>query len=208
MRISICLPIHKMKGREEFLKKTFEMLSKQTFKDFEVVITDNDSGRFDRFGLEVNYSFNPRKGMAQNTNAAIKRCKGELIKILYLDDHLADENSLQDIVDNFKDEDMWMITGTSTNPHPYYTGDIHKGNNKLGSPSALTFRNKEPMFFDEKMTWLLDCDYYKRMYDKYGEPKILDKVNVVMGIGDHQMTHILSDSQKKLEDDYMSNKYL
>lgn len=175
-----------MKNGSQFLWESINMLCEQTFKDFEIIICKEGK-------------------MAENTNAGIKRAKGELIKILYLDDRLAHKNVLQEIVDNFKGQ--WMIVGSDDNQYPYWTNDIHQGNNKLGSPSALVIRNDSPMLFDENMSWLLDCDYYRRMYDKYGEPVILDGEYVVLGKGDHQMTHILTTSDKQQEDNYMKNKY-
>lgn len=188
MKLSVIIPIHNMEGGAEFLWRTVNILTEQTFQDFEIVITKQGT-------------------MPQNTNAGIKRAKGELIKILYLDDTLSHPNALQDIVDNFKPEDMWMITGANNNPYPYYTDDIETGNNKLGSPSALTIRNKNPMLFDENMTWLLDCDYYKRMYEAYGEPKILFGNQVTIGEGKHQMTHKLTNEDKFREEDYLKEKY-
>lgn len=175
-----------MKGGAEFLWRSINMLTKQTFQDFEIIVTQDGK-------------------MAENTNSGIKKARGELIKILYLDDMLAHENALQDIVDNFEGE--WMITAVNTNVSPYWTDDITTGNNKLGSPSALTIRNNNPLLFDETLSWLLDCDYYKRMYEKYGPPKILNGVNVILGIGDHQMTHLLTDEEKLSEYKYMDKKY-
>jgi GT2 family glycosyltransferase len=187
-RVSIVIPIHDMKEGADFLWNSINKLTEQTFQDFEIVITKEGK-------------------MAENTNAGIRRARGELIKILYLDDCLTDKWSLEEMVHNFTHNVNWMIVGTSTNPHPYWTPDIVTGNNKLGSPSALMFRNEQPLLFDENMSWLLDCDYYHRLYERYGEPYILDAVNVTMGIGDHQMTNILSDEEKENEFNYISNKY-
>lgn len=187
-KLSIIIPIHDMKGGAEFLWRSINALTEQTFQDFEIIITKQGK-------------------MAENTNAGIDRARGELIKILYLDDYLASENSLQEIVDNFTDDVEWLITGTDTNPKPYYTPDIETGNNKLGSPSALTIRNNNALRFDEKMDWLLDCDFYAEMYLRFREPKILSGVHVIMGVGDHQMTHILTDEEKLSEVEYMKQKH-
>ncbi len=183
------IPIHDMKNGESFLWKTINILAEQTFQDFELIITK--AGK-----------------MAENTNAGIKRARGELIKILYLDDVLASKYSLQMIVDEFHPSVEWMITGCDTNLLPFYTHDIQTGNNKLGSPSCLTFRNRfiSNLLFDENMSWLLDCDYYKRMQAIHGNPKILNGKHVIMGIGDHQMTHILTDKEKQKEHDYILTK--
>jgi len=181
-KISVVIPIHDMKNGANFLWQSVNALMEQSFKDFEIVIVKEGK-------------------MAENTNAGIKRARGELIKILYLDDRLAHKDALKDIVENFKGH--WLITGVNDNLNPYYTYDIETGNNKLGSPSALTILNDNPMLFDENMSWLLDCDYYKRMYEKYGEPIILTGVNVIIEKGDHQMTNILTDEDKTKEEEYI-----
>lgn len=187
-KISIVIPIHDMQNGEFFLWRAINSIMEQTFKDYEIIITKDG-------------------GMAENTNAGIKRARGQLIKILYLDDWLAHPNALQEIADNFEFNDEWMITACDTNPKPYWTDDITSGNNKLGSPSCLTFRNRDPELFDERMDWLLDADLYKRLYDLHGEPKILDSINVNIGVGEHQMTHILTDDEKLAEHNLIKEKY-
>lgn len=177
-----------MKNGAFFLWRAVNSVLDQTFKDYEIVIVREGS-------------------MPVNTNAGIKKAKGQLVKILYMDDYFANHRALQNIVDNFEFTDEWMITGADTNPHPYWTDDIHTGNNHLGSPSALTIRNKDPLLFDENLSWLLDCDLYKRLYDLHGEPKILDEVNVNIGIHEGQMTNLLSDDYKLIEHEYMQKKY-
>lgn len=185
--ISIAIPYYKgMKDAEFFLERCLNSIREQTYQDYEIVVTE--AGK-----------------MAENTNAAIKQSTGDLIKILYMDDYFAHKNALKDIVENFKGE--WMITGCDTNPHPYWTDDIYLGNNKLGSPSVLTVKNKHPMLFDENLGWLLDCDYYYRMYQKYGKPTILDSINVCIGIGEHQATNTMGDKVKLKEYHYMKKKY-
>lgn len=190
-KLSIVIPIHDMVGGAEFLWRSINALTEQTFQDFEIIITK--AGK-----------------MAENTNAGIKRARGEFIKILYLDDSLSNEFALEDIVLHLTDDVEWLISGCNTNPHPKWTNDIETGNNKLGSPSVLTFRNRfeDNLLFDEKMSWLLDCDYYRRMYDRFGEPYILDAQNVIIGEGSHQMTHILTGEEKQLEENYMKTKYV
>lgn len=191
MKLSVVIPIHDMKGGADFLWRSINALTEQTFQDFELIITK--AGR-----------------MAENTNAGIKRARGEFIKILYLDDHLADEFVLEDIADSIDDNTEWIINGCDTNPEPKWTDDIQTGNNRLGSPSCLTLRNRfeDNLLFDERMSWLLDCDLYRRLYDRFGEPKILNGVSVIMGQGDHQMTHILTNEEKLAEHKYINEKYV
>lgn len=204
------------------LTRSFDMLLKQTFKDFEIVITDNSENDFiknicenEKYkSLNINYSKNVHKGMAQNTNEAMKLAKGKLIKILFQDDYLVNENSLQEIAGNFNG--YWMVTGCEhdagdgicKNPHfPVYKNKIARGQNTIGSPSVLTIKNENLIFFDERLTWVLDCDYYKRLYDLYGKPTILKKINVIIGKGKHQTTNHLTNQVKKEEQRYITKKY-
>lgn len=194
--LSVVIPIHDMKDGEFFLWRTISALMTQSFQDFEIVIT--------------------KKGkMAENTNAGIKKAKGELIKILYLDDYLAHPDSLKRIVDSFDRNDTWLVSGCwhqvkneeRMSPHnPMYTKEIATGLNTIGSPSVLTIRRDTALLFDENLNWMLDCDLYTRYYSIYGEPKILNDLNVVIGIGDHQTTYILSDEEKLKEQNYLLNK--
>ena len=171
-----------------FLWRAINSIMEQTFKSYEIIIVKEGS-------------------MPVNTNAGIKKAQGQLIKILYLDDYFAHPNALQEIADNFEFMDEWLITACDTNLNPYWTDDIHLGNNKLGSPSCLTFRNRDIELFDENLSWLLDCDLYKRLYEKHGEPKILKSINVNIGVGDHQMTNLMSDDYKLSEHKYLQKKY-
>ena len=188
-KVSIVVPIHDMKDGDRFLWRLVNSLTEQTFKDWELIITKEGK-------------------MAENTNAGIKRARGEWIKVMYLDDWFYRPKTL-DVINSLGKEHEWGIFGVHNNLYPKWTDDIETGNNKLGSPSALVFRNhfEDNILFDEKMSWLLDCDYYKRMYDKYRKPEIFAGDWINLGQGNHQMTHILTDEEKLAEHDYMKQKY-
>lgn len=190
--ISICIPVHDMKNKDFFLHRLLDSIHNQSYKNFEIVMAEEG------------------KGMAGNSNEAIKRARGDIIKLLYLDDYLAHEHSLQAIVDTFTGS--WLVTGCihddgerCFNPHlPTYNEKISTGLNTIGSPSVVAFENKEPLLFDENLTWLLDCDLYGRLYERYGEPTILNDLNVAIGIHDGQMTNLISDERKMQEFNYLN----
>lgn len=189
-KISIVIPIHDMKGGDFFLWRSINSIMEQSFKDYEIVIVRDGK-------------------MAENTNSGIKRARGELIKILYLDDYLAHKDALKEIVDTFNDDCKWLVTGCKADkaqmPH-FPTFGVGDTDNHIGSPSVLTIRNNLGIYFDENMSWLLDLDYYKRLYAKYGAPSIINTVNVIIGTGDHQMTNILTYEEKKAEEEYLKTK--
>lgn len=184
--ISICIPTHNMKNKDFFLKRLLDSIRMQSYQDYEIVITEN--------GL-----------MAENTNSAIKKAKGDLIKIMYMDDYFSHKHALKRIVDAFKGN--WLINACDTNPNPHWVDDIETGNNKLGSPSCLTMKNGLNIYFDERMSWLLDCDLYRRLYDQYGPPTILPDICVNIGVHDGQMTNLLTNEEKLSEHYLIKEKY-
>lgn len=192
--ISICVPYHDIPETGFFLNRLKESLYKQTYQNYELVLTKNGK-------------------MAENSNSAIKQANGEIIKILFMDDYLQSEKALQNILDNFKGG--WLVSGCwhdmegiLSNPHvPEYTEDILTGNNKIGSPSVLTFENKDPKLFDENLSWLLDCDLYYRLHKRYGLPTVVESFDVAIGTGSHQTTRTMSAQHKMAEHKYLTTKY-
>lgn len=195
-KISIAIPFHWMENWPFFLNRCLKSIEEQTFTDYEVVL--------------INHSTMP-----VTSNRAIESATGELIKILYMDDYLAHANALENIVRNFGKDDMWLATGcvhdlgdgAQTNPHhPAWNDEMSTGVNTIGSPSVITLRNEGRLLFDENLSWLLDADLYTRYYQTYGKPKLINDLSVVIGIGEHQMTHKLTDEEKLSEHEYMNKK--
>lgn len=197
--LSIVLPIHEMENGAFFLWRLVDSLSKQTFKNYELIITKDGK-------------------MAENANSAIKKAKGEIIKVMQLDDYFYDENSLQDIVDTFTPDTGWVISGcihtfdgeTLHSPHfPQWNDSIYTGNNTLGGLSTLSFRRDSNLLFEEPLTWVVDCDLYQRLYEKYGEPKFISplNINVVVQGGSHQTTNKLTMEEKNAEHEYVIARY-
>lgn len=210
-----------------FLKHNLEILARQTFKDFEVVISDYSKDEkikqlCNRYAgsIRVNYFKNtdPTGGMSANTNNAITHASGKLLKILFQDDFLNSENALAETVKHFDlTRDHWLVTGclhttdgmTFTRSFfPTFNPEILLGNNTIGSPSVLTIKNKVPLLFDVKLKWLMDCDYYKRCFNKYGLPKIVNAVTVVIRQGGHQVSQTEAvEEVRKNERKYVVKKY-
>lgn len=217
--ISIAMPTYESFGRgTEFLEFQFQKFRDQTYKDFEVVISDHSKDnnienlckKYDSI-LNINYARNEenRGNFTDNTNRAMKRCKGDVIKILFQDDFLWDEYSLEKINEAFDENTNWLVTSCEhthdgVNFHrrhdPRYSEDIYTGNNTIGNPSVLSIRrNKDMLFFDARMLWTVDVDYYKRLYDKFGAPTILNDITVVIRLWDKQLTHLIPPQMKQRE---------
>jgi len=226
--LSICIPTYEMKNiGASFLDYSFSILSKQTFKDFEIIISDHSSNDeikeiCNKYSdlLQIKYykNLNNLGSSSSNINNAIRYASGKLVKVLFQDDFLFNEDSLKITVSNFNiEKDTWLVSRCehSTNGktfirdfNPYYNDNIHLGLNTISSPSVLTILNDNPLLFDEKLIWLMDCDYYKRCYLKYGPPKILNTVTVVNRIGEHQVTNsIVNHEIQRKELEYIKQKF-
>lgn len=227
-KLSVCIPTHEMSGQGHiFLKQSFNILIHQTFKDFDIVISDNakdDSIKnvCEQYKdkLDIIYVKNPdtEKRMGSNINNAIKNATGNIIKILFLDDFLYDNESLEYTVKNFDlEKDCWLVSAcehttdgtTFIRPfYPRYNKYIHLGKNTISSPSVLAIKNENPLLFDENLSWLIDCDYYKRCYNSFGKPKVLDTITVVNRMGSHQTTHTTATLELRYKEyKYILNKY-
>ena len=198
MKISIIVPICNRPDKDIVLKRCLDSIKSQSFKDYEIVMPENGGG------------------WSKNHNEGILKAKGELIKFLHMDDFFSDTNALQEIVNAFKSDVNWLVTacahslndGEWINPHtPKWNNKIWSGNNTIGAPSVLTIRNQDPFYFNEYLTWLVDCEYYQRLYERYGKLTILDNINVIIGLSENQATNVIPTERKKWEEDYMVKLY-
>jgi glycosyltransferase involved in cell wall biosynthesis len=220
--ISIVIPCYEMKGKGlNYLKESLEIISQQVYKDFDVVVSDHSTyfAQNQMENLCKQYDFvkyykneNDRGSISANTNFAVSKATGNIIKVLFQDDYLFNDKALVEIAKNFKGG--WLVTGCEHFDTKYYrpffpeyNDNIHLGENTISSPSVLAFENKDVMEFDEKLNWLMDVDYYKRLYNRYGEPTIVNKICVVNRIHEDQQTKLLGDTVKVEEVEYIKEKY-
>jgi len=102
---SIAIPTYGYDGKGvEFLEHSLNIISEQTFQDFEIIISDHstDDTIKDIFlkwekSLNIKY-FRNENGIgiiSPNINNAMKNCSGKWIKVLFQDDFLYDKFSLE-----------------------------------------------------------------------------------------------------------------
>jgi glycosyltransferase involved in cell wall biosynthesis len=221
--ISICIPAYEMNDKGvEYLEYSFNILYHQTYKNFEIIISDhsidnNIKDLCDQWSqvLNIKYFRNEinRGNSSANINNAIKRAGGDIIKILFQDDFLYDEYSLEKQLEHFKN--TWLVTACChydgnavTKPfYPQYHDQIHYGQNTISSPSVLMFKNENVIEFDENLIWLMDVDYYKRLYDKFGYPSICNYISIVNREHQNQVTNTLATEEiKQNELNYIKQK--
>jgi len=218
---SVAIPTWGIKGKGvEYLEHSFNILAQQTFRDFEVIVSDHSEdddikNLCNSWSSMMNVKYfrnsNGRGKIAPNMNNAIRHCEGQFIKMLFQDDFLYDTDSLQIIYDSVaenQDKD-WFITACVHTDDcvtmydrmtPYYHDRIYAGINTISCPSVLTVRNEEALpVFDESFNWLMDVTYYKDLYNYYGAPMVIDIICAVNRNSQIRTTNIMSEKQKQEE---------
>ena len=224
MKISVVIPTYEMRGRGvEMLENSFFALENQDYKDFEVIISDHSVDDYifnsclQNKKLDIKYIRNEksRGSPSANANNGIMNSSGELIKILCQDDYLYDETSLRKTVENFDYNAKWLVSAnwhtknrmTFFNLHtPKYNERLYL-HNTIGTHSCLTMINDKNILFDENLTWFMDCEYFYRLYKRYGLPKILKEPTIVVTIWEGQITNtLITDKLVNSETNYILNK--
>jgi glycosyltransferase involved in cell wall biosynthesis len=202
--ISICIPAYK---RAEYLTRLLQRIQIQTFKDFEVVITDDSPGD-DVLNLQQEYQplfkINYRKnaetlGTPANWNEGIRLATGDWIKIMHDDDWFASADSLQKFVQLIKDNPNagFLFSGSAFIKNNKVFGKMSiskfhslllKKNplnlyykNFIGPPSVVIHKNKKEIWYDTNMKWLVDVDFYIRYLQE--EPAFAFTKEALINVG-------------------------
>jgi len=227
--ISVCIPVYEMNGfGTSFLAHNLRCLADQDFKDFEVIVADqsrNDEIKHlcAQFAGQMNIKHlvnsKTKRQASANTNYAMKHAEGKIIKILFQDDYPYIPDALSILSDGFDlTKDHWCVTAsehsydgeTVFRPFfPKYNERIHFGKNTISSPSVLALNNtREILEFDENLIWLMDVDYYKRCYEKFGQPLIIEDILVVNRLHSSQVSAGVSKRLVRHELRIVKEKYL
>lgn len=226
--ISICIPAYK---NPEFLMRLLNSIHMQRYKDYEVVITDDtpdDSLKpvVDQFKevLPLNYIKNKVPlGTPENWNFAISEAKGEWIKLMHNDDWFVSEESLysfaQVAIDNPNAELIFSgyfeVQDNNVIQKRYVISNADEGllrrspmnlfkENFIGSPSTTLIKNDRKEWYDQKIKWVVDFEYYIRRL-KESTFVAIKKPLINIGIHSNQVT---KSSFRKLEVEIPENLYL
>jgi len=190
--ISICIPAYK---RVHYLRRLLDSIGFQSYKNFEVVITDDSpDDQVEKLvhsylqTLPVKYFRNEKSlGTPENWNEAIRKSSGDWIKIMHDDDWFADKNSLQKFADAIAaNEDKrfffsaYVIIHEQENNRKEIIRLSRTDENKLkgsslylfrknyiGNPSCTLFRKDPAIVFDNRFQWVVDFEFYIRFLNKY-----------------------------------------
>jgi len=146
MKVSIVLCTY---NRQDFIVKCLDSLRRQTFKNFElIVVNDNSTDRtksilkdysrkYDKIKI-INNTKN--KGVSGARNSGIRKAKGEIIAFLD-DDCIADKNWLNELIKPYKNQDIIGVGGRITNPKPSNLAELaNEGLNDVANKSGVIDR--------------------------------------------------------------------
>jgi len=212
VKISVCIPAYK---NAAFLKRCLDSLTSQTFKDVEVILSDDspdDSVQqiAEEYKTLLNLRYlknSPAKGTPANWNYAMQHASGEYIKLMHDDDWFASEDALQQYYDclqnnpaaDFCFSAYYNVHISSGKMEPVFCSSLHQHllkkdkynlfkKNFIGPPSAVFQRNHPGIYYDEKLRWLVDFEGYIRFLGNENQFVYLDKCLVNIGLSDEQVT--------------------
>ncbi len=180
--ISICIPAYK---NSELLERLLNSIVMQTFKNFELIITDDSptievklvSDKF-QHTLPHLYKKNQQAlGSPANWNEAISLAKGEWIKLMHHDDWFEGDQALQKFVNATKETTAEFIFSA------YYNVEENRPKkqvilpiawpkkleqkpwllfikNYIGNPSTTLIKNNLSSWYDENLKWVVDFEFY------------------------------------------------
>jgi len=190
MKVSICVPTYE---QTEYLQKCMESILIQTYKDYEVIISDDSSSEMVLLYIEnikpffgdklVYHRNNPSKGTPGNWNYVLDLATGDFIQLLHHDDYYAEPNSLKNMMEaatSYSDTDVFIgevwshnVSNKTVLKHVVTDESISELHSKpvkilyanlLGPPSIIFFRKSALIYYDINLKWLVDIEYYYRLF--------------------------------------------
>ncbi len=209
--ISICIPSYK---RINYLQRLLDSISIQTYKNFEVIVTDDSRNNdvevlCNKYKIKFNLFFykNPVVlDTPENWNEAIKKANGEWIKLMHDDDWFSEKDSLQQFVRAIVTHPNYTFF-FSAYTNRYEESNINKkkflssldksnllknaavliADNVIGPPSVILHKKNVQIVYDRNMKYVVDIDFYIRKL-KNTIPFYIDQSLINVGINKSQVT--------------------
>jgi len=209
--ISICIPAYK---RVSFLKRLLDSIQIQTYRHFEVVVTD-DSPDNEVFELcqahplsdSIRYFKNEKNlGTPENWNESLRRARGEWIKLMHDDDWFGVPDALKILAGAVQHHPQALFF-YSAYTNVYLDRNINEEvlisrnwqkilekdtkallySNRIGPPSVIFHKQTPGILYDPALKWLVDIDFYIRFLRN--TPPVLIPENLIkVGLGEDQVT--------------------
>ena len=209
--ISICIPAYK---RAAYLQRLLKSIATQTFKDFEVIVTDDSPDdtvseilqKYQKF-FKTKYKKNlTTLGTPENWNEGLRMADGKWIKIMHDDDWFASSQSLEKFVEliNNNPKAAFLFSGSAFVRNDKIFGGMHISRwqltllkegpsnlyfkNFIGPPSVILHLNSKDIWYDPNMKWLVDVDFYMRYLQKHSSFSYTTEPLINVGYSEDQVT--------------------
>lgn len=210
-RISICIPAYK---KPEYVVRAIQSILKQTYKEVEVVISDDSPNEDIKIAiqpyiseLDIKFYHNqPALKSPMNWNNALDKATGDYVMLLHQDDWLHDSSALEIYIASFRSHpEAGFVFCKNTAIQP--DGEVINlqaiksllGNmtqkphhilraNVIGPPSNVMLKKSIPIRYDENYIWLVDVDYYVQLLEAGHSYVYLDQHLVSIGLHEDQTT--------------------
>ena len=213
--VSICVPAYE---EPEKLKRCLDSVLRQTYTNYEVIITDDSRDDAVEKVIEkeilnekINYHRNLQAlGSPENWNEAMRKASGEYIILMHHDDWFYTDDSLRILMEcmlkgsvdlvfarsiNFNEN---MVITSTNDPGMDVIRSLNADINNLfytntiGAPSAVLIKNRK-IGYDKRLKWLVDIEFYIRYLGRGSLSYARDAI-VAIGTGPTQVTRSCSGS--------------
>lgn len=212
--ISICIPAYR---RVDYLRRLLDSIVQQDFKSFEVVVTDdspddsvNSLCQSYATLLPLFYYRNPQAlGTPENWNEGIRKARGSWIKLMHDDDFFLYPGALGVFAREAEKAKAAFIFAAYRNVTaageisppvqlvPFRKQALLKqpltllSRNVIGPPSVTLVRNQKTWWYDKRMKWLVDMDFYIQVLQQASFCYINTPL-IGIGVHENQVTRVSS----------------
>lgn len=209
--ISICIPAYK---RIHYLKRLLDSIEIQSFKDFEVILSDDSDDQsvqalIQPYGSKFSityYQNKPSLGTPANWNFGISKANGTWIKLMHDDDWFASVDSLAQFAAATKQGKKFIFSGyanfmeSTSVLQPVLFPETAKqkiinnpllllSENHIGPPSVTLFHQSITAIYDERMKWRVDLEYYIRIIHQEHDFAYIQRPLIHVGVSESQVTN-------------------
>ena len=231
IKVSVVIPCYEYGGKGvRYLSDMFRTISQQTLKEVEVIVTDQsvdteieDFCNDNIFDLNIVYFRDEehRGDVATNMNIGMDLAKGEVVKMMFMDDYFYTKDALEKTYNSLVNSDkMWLVCGTNHTRDDGRTVDTFlmprwndnmlraRGNNTMSGVAVISYKNKDmDVRWDPKTCMLLDIDFYYSLRTKYGDCYYLNDCLMTQRVNKDALSSTISDEEVQKEFEYCRKKH-
>lgn len=182
---------------EKYLEETIQSVINQTYSNVEYIIIDGGSTDatldiIKKYEDKIDYLVSEKdRGIYDAMNKGIKLASGEVIALLNADDYYLDNKVIENIANEFKNGEKFVVTNTKILSENSFQDFLVKSDKQLHiqlpfmHPSTFISKKIYKQFGLYNLSYRVaaDCDFLLRILSSDQNYKIIDILTVVMRTG-------------------------